>query len=78
MTRSGQTRSSQLVKLDLQNDENGGDMKEFVEFIASQLVDKPDKVSIVEEHSGERPILKPKVAAAGKKPGKEVPLEVVD
>jgi predicted RNA-binding protein YlqC (UPF0109 family) len=37
-------------------------MKEFVEYIAKQLVDQPDEVTIEEENRDERLVLKVKVA----------------
>lgn len=41
---------------------NGGRMKEFVEYITRQLVDQPDSVKIEEEVSDDKIILKLKVA----------------
>jgi len=37
-------------------------MKEFIEFIAKQLVDSPDKVTITEEENDGRILLKVRVA----------------
>ena len=37
-------------------------MKEFVEYIAKQLVDQPDSVVVVEETQDDRLVLKVKVA----------------
>jgi len=48
-------------------------MKEFVEYIARQLVDQPDEVKIEEENHDDRTLLMLKVAAAdvGKVIGKK-------
>jgi hypothetical protein len=39
-----------------------GDMKEFIEYLAKQLVDQPENVAIEEEVSDEKLILKLRVA----------------
>ena len=59
-------------------------MKEFIEYIARQLVDQPDGVVVDKEVNGEEYILKLKVSQPdvgkiiGKNSGKKVFLRVVD
>lgn len=49
-------------RFDGENSTNGGSMKEFIEYIAKQLVDQPENVVIEEETKDEMLVLKLKVA----------------
>ncbi len=51
-----------LVEIQRYHDSNGGCMKEFIEYLAKQLVDQSDQVVIEEETRDDKLILKLRVA----------------
>ena len=55
-------RGNTLAEIQRLGGSNGGSMKEFIEYIARQLVDQPESVSIEEETKDDKLILRLKVA----------------